>query len=575
MPPPAGKTHADLLNDYDSLIFLSSLQGIVNQKEPQLYLLHHPSDQFWLETYQEVNQPYGWLHQTGIIVLANFEAVINQFAPEIKALVAWDTAVPATLNVATTIAGVEGWPIVRAGSPLAKRLADRWPVGLSLEGQFEDQVAAYQWAIDQYLAQGKTNAMFLAYVLDGWPAAQYERGLMTRSGVYALERDYIIQQRGFAFDLSPWRDEAMDQVEVFVDILQTARREAGLRLIKVWGFIPWYEKYAAEPGAGGSHHPVEGEWESTWNFSYYAGYLQGGGGDAWGASLANVSVHKFGPKPAQDLSDQTPPSEADLIAQGYLLSNGRVNPDLTFVLFYAGDYDLAHTTLVAWSGWERSTWLDEARGKIPLAWGINPGLEEDIPGIMTYMVTTRTANDFLVGANSGAGYVNPQAISRRYRGQWLTRSGDYYDKYGITIQGFVLNGRGYDLPLDWLRRFARLTSDGIISPDYETPQDQWPLLVEGTPYTAMIRDTLGDSVPTSAQNIHKAYQDNIFNARPPFIAVRSSFQSPTFLHQVYVEIQANDRDNQITTPIGTPLHPNYMLVDPYTFFSLLRIWFEQ
>ena len=31
---------------------------------------------------------------------------------------------------------------------------------------------------------------------------------MTRGGVYALERDYVVQQRGFAFDLSPWADEA-------------------------------------------------------------------------------------------------------------------------------------------------------------------------------------------------------------------------------------------------------------------------------------------------------------------------------------------------------------------------------
>ena len=573
-PPPNDKTHADLLDDYDRLIFLSSLQGLVNKKQARLYLIHHPTDEFWLETYQTPNQPYGWLSQTELVTLPDFEAVLNQFQGDISGLVAWDTAVPASLNVATTLAGAEGWPIVRVGSALANSISHRWPIQQSLAGLFDDQLQAYQWAIDNYLAQGKTNAAFLAYVLDGWPAAQYEQGLMTRGGVYALERDYIIQQGGFAFDLSPWRDEAPAEAELFAGILQANRTEAGLRLSKVWGFIPWYEKYASAPGAGGSNHPVQGEWESTWNFSYYASYLQGGGGDAWGVAMANISVHKFGPKPKTVLPYPKPPSQAGLIRQGYLLGNGRVNPNKTFLLFYAGDYDLVHPSLVGWGGWERSTWVEAGRGDIPIAWGINPGMEEDIPAVMSYILATRTANDYLVGANSGAGYVNPQAISRRYRGQWLARSKDYYHKYGLNVQGFLLNGRGYDLPLDWIERFAKLAPLGVISPDFETPEDEWPFLVNGTPYTGMIRETLGDSVYGSANNIHLAYKRLLPEGRSAFIAVRSSFQRPDFLSQVYAQAQADEAEGRILDEEGHPLDPGYELVDPYTFFELLRISLE-
>jgi hypothetical protein len=346
-----------------------------------------------------------------------------------------------------------------------------------------------------------------------------------------------------------------------------------LKLIKIWGFIPWYEKYAAEPGAGGSHHPIEGEWESTWLFSYYAAYLQGGGGDAWGTAMANISVHRFAPKPDALQAEIELPTEADLMAQGYLRPDGSLDPKLTFILFYLGDYDLVHPTQAALAGWERSTWVDSGRGTIPLAWGINPGMEEEIPGIMTYLLATRTDLDYLVGANSGAGYVNPQGLSRRYRRQWLTRTEDYYERYGISIQGFLLNGRGYDLPPEWVERFARITTNGIISPDFEIVID-WPTLFGATPYTGMARETLGDSVELSALKIHDAYKVALTAGQPPFLAFRSSFQTPGFLAQVYDRMQTDDSGGQIRTDAGTVLHPNYKLVDPYTFFALLKIALE-
>ena len=572
--PPGDKTFVDLLDAYDRLIFLSSLQGIVNKTRPQLYLIHHPTDRFWLETYQTPNTAYGWLPGTEIIELSTFEAVLDTVANDIDGLVAWDSAVPATLNVATTIAGVESWPIVRHQSALYEKLHARWQVKQSLVGKFEDNLAAYEWAIAQYLNTGRANYKLLAYLEDGWPAMRYAQNKMTRGGVYALERDYVIQQGGFAFDLSPWHDEAAAEAEMLSQIMQAARREAGLSLIKMWGFIPWYEKYASEPGQGGSHHPVEGEWESTWLFSYYASYLQGGGGDAWGAAMANISVHRFAPMPEVPAIARPEPTTSNLITKQYLLPDGTVNPDITFVLFYAGDYDLVHPTMVALADWERSTWVNAGRGEIPLAWGINPGMEEEIPGIMTYLLARRSENDYLVAANSGAGYINPQGLSRRYRRQWLTRSARYYEKYGLTVQGFLLNGRGYDLPPEWIARFAKLAPDGIISPDFEIVE-AWPRLVGKTPFTGMTKETLGDSVPGSAENVHVAYRRLLAEDRPPFLAIRSSFQSPKFLADVYAQIQADDVAGEIVGDDGAVLHPNYILVDPYTFFALLEIKLAQ
>jgi hypothetical protein len=86
-PPPAGKTHADLLRDFDTLTLLATLQGIVNRDAPRLYLLGDHSrsgapgvDEFWLNVYREPNQPYGWLAETEIIELDSLEAVLLTYA---------------------------------------------------------------------------------------------------------------------------------------------------------------------------------------------------------------------------------------------------------------------------------------------------------------------------------------------------------------------------------------------------------------------------------------------------------------------------------------------------------------
>src|SRR3712207_634431 len=124
-PPPASKSFDQLLREYDSLIFLTTLQGIVNRQRPRLYLSHDQQrldtpgvDTFWLEKYREKNQPYGWLAKTEIIYLDDLPAVLDIFAGEVAGLVVWDPAVPATLNVATTIAGVEDLAVLRAGSEI-------------------------------------------------------------------------------------------------------------------------------------------------------------------------------------------------------------------------------------------------------------------------------------------------------------------------------------------------------------------------------------------------------------------------------------------------------------------------
>ncbi len=598
--PPPGQSYPDLLRHYDTLVFVATLQGLVNRHRPRLYLYHDRGpdgvDAVWLERYREAGQPYGWLAGTEIIELDSLAGLLEVFGDSIEGVVLWDPAVPATLNVATTIAGVENLAVLRDGSQLAQEVTAILPVKKSLVGLFVSGAAtlpgsgtpssgspktdAYLWAKELYLDTGRANARFLAYLEDGWPAVLYGREQMTRGGVYALERDYVVQQAGFAFDLSPWPDElpyddpgqpAGADTATLAALLVSARRQAGGELIKVWGFVPWYEKYASPPGVGSArHHPVAGEWESTWLFSGAGAYLQGGGGDVFGLALPNVSVHRFGPVPARRPAPDRPSAET-LLAQGLLTPEGLVAPDRTFILFYAGDYDLAHPLYALLANHPATVWLDPRRGEVPLAWGLNPALVEDLPAMMTYLYTTATPQDYFVAANSGAGYLNPDALPETGLLRWLWRSRRYYREYGYDVQGLLLNGNGAAMSQRRLDLFTLLAPTGLLTPDFEI-DEPWPRLQWGVPLSALATETLAGSPDLAAEAVHTAYRRSLAEGRPPFLAFRSSFQSPTFLWGVRDRIQAHDAGGTIRAADGRVYHPDYTVVDPYTFFFLLKKW---
>ncbi len=607
-PPPPGKSYQDLLRDYDTLIFLTTLQGIVNRDKPRLYLLHDHQrqetpgvDTFWLEKYREAGEPYGWLADTEIVELTSLAELLDTFADSVEGVVLWDPAVPASLNVATTIAAVEDLAVLRAGSEITSEVTRYLQIKQSLVGLFSpDQstnrltrhlltgspkIDAYLWAKETYLDTGRANPRFLAYLEDGWPATLYAQNQMTRGGVYAMERDYVVQQRGFAFDLSPWPDQSSNDdpaqplgsdAATLEAIVEAAEAQTGGDLIKIWGFIPWYEKYTVSDGSGveGQSSAVKGEWESTWLFSEHGGYLQGGGGDVFGVAMANISVHKFGPPPLQRPVPD-PPTETELIEKGYLTPDGGVAPDRTFLLFYAGDYDLAHPVYTLMANYASKPWLDPHRGDLPLAWGFNPALVEDIPAIMTYLYDTQTGRDYFVAANSGAGYLNPDALPDITFLRWLLRSRHFYRQYGYNLQGFIVNGKGAAMSQRRLDAFTLIAPVGLLTPDFET-DEPWPRLQWRTPLSAVATESLAGTPDVAAEAVHNAYRRTVLaEGRPPFLAFRSAFQSPTFLWGVRDRIQAHDAEGRILANDGEVLHPNYTVVDPYTFFFLLERWLKE
>jgi hypothetical protein len=91
----------------------------------------------------------------------------------------------------------------------------------------------------------------------------------------------------------------------------------------------------------------------------------------------------------------------------------------------------------------------------------------------------------------------------------------------------------------------------------------------------MATETLAGTPDVAAEAVHSAYRRVVLEqGRPPFLAFRSSFQSATFLWGVRDRIQVQDVEGRILGDQRQVLHPNYTVVDPYTFFFLLKRWLE-
>ena len=89
---------------------LVSLQGLANRAAPQLYVVH-PKDFQW-----EITGPLFEFYQRkhGVVFtdVKTADDALTLFAKHAKGYVVWEPAVPATMNVAFTIAGLEDAVIV-------------------------------------------------------------------------------------------------------------------------------------------------------------------------------------------------------------------------------------------------------------------------------------------------------------------------------------------------------------------------------------------------------------------------------------------------------------------------------
>ena len=568
---------------WDTMHALAALQGIVNRDTPRLYLFYCAefgveTDQFWLDWLRGED---GWLRQTKLVPLTSLEQAVSEFRNEIKGLVVYDPAVPATACLASTAAGCDDLLPVRFSAEtnsvfalLARRLG--LPVRLWLvnpdgtskftgRGTIPDsrepasgspKVDAHRWGLRHFIESGKCDTRFAAYYLDAFWLQRPRNG---PSDLHTLSNhDYFIARRAFFFDLSPWGDEPpVDDLQQAVgldkqtmqQLLRALHDRAPKSIIKIGGFPPWPYKYTTH-GSAGKHDAVPTEWEFTRLISQFNAYHEA---DAAGAgAMANASF--FAHYPLQDRYPQPnhKPTRKDWQQAGLVNAEGKVTAKL-FVGHYVGDYDAPSWLYKAVPAF----FSDPQRGRVPLGWAFDPNLADRAPQALAYAYRHATTNDFFIAGDSGAGYLNPLGLTVRPDSQlpsglefWTEHCARNYRRWDMTITGFVLDGASGASTEREFAAYRRFSPDGC-----GTHFEKGPRIIAGVP-TCPERD-LPDSAEAAAGVIAKLADNVKSDAR--FLWARSILKPPSW----YARVGEILREKHPQAPV--------VVVDPYTFFGLIQL----
>ena len=485
----------NLKSYYDELVAGTALQGLVNRDAPDIFIRHLPeADDFWWE---QMTKPGDWLEGREIKKVVSLDELLTAFPKSYKGLVVWDETVPATSNVALSVAGVEDLlpvrfdkspdslfsqltkrgiqPKVRLinqnGTPLFSGKGNIPGTETASSGSAKND--AYRWLLHHY--GDKLNPERIGYHLDSfwmkcWFTAPHVENCVPNA-------DFFVSKRGWRIDLNTWADETAvddrgqkpgtDFETLQMILLACNKRLAPGRMIQFTGFTPFMHKYTSEGmngwQAGGIRPALENEQHLAEIVSSYNAYL-----DADAPNLmvmANASFYMNYPVPEVAKQSAPKPTRERLMAEGILDEQGRIKP-FNFYAYYTGDFDSAAWLL------RRSPrlWTDPARGQVPISWAFNPNLGDRFAYGMMWFRRHATTNDFFVSGDSGAGYVNPGLLvaPRKLSGlpdgmdRWAAHNRTYFKQWDLDVVGFIIDANAPPMPDSGWDAYRTFAPGGVV-----------------------------------------------------------------------------------------------------------------
>jgi len=337
----------------DEKLLLTSLQGLVNRKQPQIYLLFNDNDRRWLD----------WFKHTGRVqsedIVSEPLSLVWRFKESYRGAVIPDHNLYIGPVIACNVAGAQD--LLIASERLAVQLG--LTVLQDLRGRFHDNASALRWVVDELFEQLSHHLLICAH-----PSLAYNGSF-----------DYIIQHRGIAF----WLTGSVDGRRPDSDMVAEQEVVEGL--------------FAKLP----VNIPVRGFW--------YAGEGVGPGevpgvtlGSRFGKVLvcsdliANLSVHS-----GYTLSSlqQKPQPPAPKLEQ-----------DKVYLAFTMSDGD----NLCTLYGYFPSYFEDDLHGTFPMGWGIGPTIIDLAPAIVEWYYENAAPTDEFFCDVSGIGYIYPPEFATKY-----------------------------------------------------------------------------------------------------------------------------------------------------------------
>ena len=329
-------------------VLLLSLQGLANRNAPQLYVIH-PRDYQW-----EITEPlfefYERKHGVVFTELKTAEEALTHFASSAKGYVVWEPSVPATMNVAFTIAGLDDALVVTADLiPLVekhglKKIDD-------LRGRYTGRTDAeiYTDAVARYWAQCTHDSLML---MGGQVGAVRMPGMA----------DWGVRQKMFFEDLSA-NPKQPDELALEKKLLS--------QLIPGGTVFGWHS------------YGKDTEEQHTTLLSGYGLKMEGL------HNLPNLSFNcQFGFTPGFKFTN------SHHVARDAKL---KAAPKVYISFVQSDSIGIG-------------VWTKPGRGKLPFAWQVTMNWTKFSPAALEYFHESATPNDYFIGGLSGPGYMYPNHI---------------------------------------------------------------------------------------------------------------------------------------------------------------------
>lgn len=536
---------------WDEAMAVATVQGILNRSTPSLYVLAPTREevgapptrpQYWLDL---LSRDGAWLAHRSRAEVRSLDELVGLAGKRLKGAIIWDPAVPATANVATTLAGVHDAIVLSPELAEAKLPAWKLPVLVDLRGRFTGAETgsakndAYRWAIREYLAKGRCSSRYLALQHDAWSVRS--RGQID----YVVNRDRAVREQAFVFDLSPWGDETpaddrgqrlgLDLETYHLVLAEIERHAQGQHLTEMAGFFA-FNKYSHWDGNVSRHEPVPTEWETVRTISPYNVYQNTATGDAY-----NQSLHVHAPRQ---------PLKQDRRAQS------RTPEDKTYLCILMADYD---STSVLYD-YLPKFWDDPNRGKVPLAWGINPNLLDAYPDLIAHFYRTLTPADTITADAGAAGYINPSRIRPENLPLFAEHNRRYFREADLTIAPMVLD---WEAPSKAIKdAFATFAPEGygamVWNMHTNTGKGPEPHVWKGMPVINLLNHANEFPGPKKTAEIIAEAIHQQAGGLPGFYFFRIVWTSPTNILDMLEELRRQQPGL------------NFEVLDVNTFYSLVR-----
>ena len=329
----------------EQTLLLASVQGIVNRRQPRIYLITGAEDQFWLDQMQaqfQTDKP---------VFVSDPLSLVQTFRAEIKGAVVPDPNVYVSPCIAVDIAGLNDLAI--ATPALASRLG--LPIVSDLRGKFKDNAGALRYARTELLPHLNP---FLSLCLD--------------PSLLGAQVDDIIAARGSCFWITgpkaqgkPGANEAAERAEITRTFAQMPLNAV------VRGF--WWNG----DGQGLDETPGVALASRYGKITTVSDYVA----DFSVASSIWLAGLKQKPQPPAPLLDRRKVYIAITLSDGDNFS--------------------------PWRGVFREFMADPLYGAIPVAFGMGPSLLDTAPNQAQWYYAHAAPNTEFLCDVSGAGYIYP------------------------------------------------------------------------------------------------------------------------------------------------------------------------